>query len=297
VVKRLLVVLAVAAVAVVVACGTESQQAAVQEKAVEVARDPLADCVQPDEIDRNGDVDCSGQDLSNIDLSGIKLVNSDAGASREIDLSEAVLVGANLSGAYLRGTNLSGANLSGANLSAANLSRANLSGANLSGATLAAPSTGSSTNLEYADLTGANLEGVHFHRTLLSGANLSGVDLRGTTGISQYYADRARSDKYTRWPAGISAPKPTEGIVPSRNSRLVLIGGGYTEDCRVRAFAEAGVKYSCRIVDSFPDPDIAGRLAICKANYGDCGPIKVRDRYFNFTWVYNHLENYRTLYP
>ncbi|MEL7408657.1 MAG: pentapeptide repeat-containing protein, partial [Cyanobacteria bacterium J06558_2] len=76
-----------------------------------------------------------------------------------MDLSYAVLTGANLSNARLTGVNLAGSDLRNANLRKVDLSNVNLTGANLAGADLSrANLTGA--NLADADLSGANLYGV-----------------------------------------------------------------------------------------------------------------------------------------
>lgn len=97
-----------------------------------------------------------------------------------VDLSGAVLSGAdlnavNLSGAELFRTNLSGANLLRANLIGANLTEANLFRANLSAADL------TEAYLVRANLSGAHLYVANFVRTNLSGADLSGANLSKST--------------------------------------------------------------------------------------------------------------------
>ena len=105
----------------------------------------------------------------------------------DVDLSGALLNGANLSyadlhgalqsGANLRYVNLHGANLSKANLSEANLLYADLHDANLRYADLSEANL-SEANLLYADLCEADLSGAD-----LSGANLHGANLNKTCGI------------------------------------------------------------------------------------------------------------------
>ena len=72
-----------------------------------------------------------------------------------LDLSNAILVGANGTGADLSNANLNKADLSGANLSGANLSGANLNGVDLTGA-----------NLTGATTTGANFNMVTWSNTI-----------------------------------------------------------------------------------------------------------------------------------
>ena len=90
-----------------------------------------------------------------------------------VNLSKAILSGADLSRANLSEAALYGANLSGANLYGANLSRADLSGADFSVAALYG------ADFSKANLSGANLSGANLYRANLSGADLSGANLSG----------------------------------------------------------------------------------------------------------------------
>ena len=116
-------------------------------------------------------------------------------SARGIDLTCALLSGANLEVADLRGANLTKANLSRAILSFADLScaitfEANLTGADLRGA-----------NLDHAILTGANLTDVNLRNATVRGAVFTGVDL---TGADLFGADLTESwfDNATIWPQG-----------------------------------------------------------------------------------------------
>ena len=91
----------------------------------------------------------------------------------DVDMSGALLSGANLSYADLHGALLSGANLRYVNLHGANLSKANLSEANLLYADL------HDANLRYADLSEANLSEANLLYADLCEADLSGADLSG----------------------------------------------------------------------------------------------------------------------
>jgi uncharacterized protein YjbI with pentapeptide repeats len=84
---------------------------------------------------------CSGDDLTGIDLHGFDLSYA--------DFSGATLTNANLNGATLTNANLTGATLTNANLNGATLTDANLTNANLTGADLR-------TTIDGAQLTGAN---------------------------------------------------------------------------------------------------------------------------------------------
>ena len=90
----------------------------------------------------------------------------------DVDLSGALLNGANLRYVNLHGANLSYANLNEADLTEANLCYANLHYADLRYAYL------SYVDLRYADLCEANLSGANLRE-----ANLSGADLSKAHGI------------------------------------------------------------------------------------------------------------------
>ncbi|TRU02617.1 pentapeptide repeat-containing protein [Microcystis aeruginosa] len=90
---------------------------------------------------------------------------------QQVDLSGAILRGADLRGAFLSEANLKGADLRRAFLSEANLSGADLSEANLSGADLRG------AILSGAILWGANLKGAGLSLAFLRGAILSGANL------------------------------------------------------------------------------------------------------------------------
>jgi len=124
-----------------------------------------------------------------IDASGPnnpKLLNDPRRANLySVDLTGAILTGANLRGAILTCTNLTGVDLQGATLTGANLQGATLTGTNLRGATLAGANL-SGADLFGADLTGANLMGVDLTGakmidTLVSKAKLAGVNLKCAT--------------------------------------------------------------------------------------------------------------------
>jgi hypothetical protein len=88
-----------------------------------------------------------------------------------INLTAAVLAGADLTSADLTGAGLFAADLTGARLSGANLSGADLSGADLTDARLI------NARLVGADLTGARLRGALIIQVDLDGAGLGGADL------------------------------------------------------------------------------------------------------------------------
>jgi TIR domain/Pentapeptide repeats (8 copies) len=94
-----------------------------------------------------------------------------------LDLTMAILSGANLSGATLSGATLSEANLFRANLTKASLFRANLSGATLREAAL------SEANLIMTNLTKANLIMTNLTKANFFRANL-GVTVFGATDLS-----------------------------------------------------------------------------------------------------------------
>jgi uncharacterized protein YjbI with pentapeptide repeats len=130
---------------------------------------------------------CSGEDLGGQDLSEINLTG--------IDLSHA-----NLSNADLRNTNLNGADLLDARLDSADLTDANLTEARLRGAYLnGADLTNAnltnadlrSTNLCNTDLSDANLYSAHLYNSNLCGADLFRANLQYAT---LYGADLAYTD-------------------------------------------------------------------------------------------------------
>jgi uncharacterized protein YjbI with pentapeptide repeats len=117
------------------------------------------------------------QMLSNL---GPLIINLPKADLRGIDLSYAVLRGANLKGAKLRLATLIHADLRNADLSEADLSDATMKYAKLNHANLYA------TNLERADLQEAELKKTHLHEANLANAYLLNVDL--------YEADLSRAD-------------------------------------------------------------------------------------------------------
>ena len=125
--------------------------------------------------------DLSGEDLTNVNLTGIQTGSLGQLPTNAhlplgytgLDINNEKWIvgpGVNLTGANLTGADLSGVNLIGANLTDVNLTGANLTGANLTG-----------VNLTGANLTGADLSGVNLIGANLTGANLTGVTLTGVT--------------------------------------------------------------------------------------------------------------------
>jgi uncharacterized protein YjbI with pentapeptide repeats len=120
-------------------------------------------------------------DLSNIDMNGLILPNSDLreatlSGSRldgavldESWLSFADLHGAEMVGSGLRATHFLGADMRNTDLRFANLSRSDLSFANLSGSDL------SKANLSFADLSRANLSGTTLSPDALTSDYLNGT--------------------------------------------------------------------------------------------------------------------------
>ena len=108
----------------------------------------------------------------------------------DVDMSGALLSGANLSYADLHGALLSGANLRYADLSEADLTVADLCYADLHGALL------SGANLRYADLSYANLRETNLRYANLSEANLHVADLHGAflSGANLRYANLHNAD-------------------------------------------------------------------------------------------------------
>lgn len=143
----------------------------------------------------SGVLDFSGVNLSEANLSGIKLSGANLSQANLsiVNLSGANLCEANLSHAQmnvarLRGANLVGANLNHASLNVANLIRVDLSRAHLRGASLVRAElirTDLSradlfeANLTSADLREATLRQANLRRANLSEANLKGCSLTG----------------------------------------------------------------------------------------------------------------------
>ncbi|WP_138505171.1 pentapeptide repeat-containing protein [Nostoc sp. PA-18-2419] len=106
------------------------------------------------------------------DLSGADLT--------QLNLSGAVLRGANLSGATLSQVNLTNADLTGANLEGAILNSANLSGASLTGANLKSASL-EKADLSYAGFMSTNLEAANLKDAKLLYTNFRAANYRLTT--------------------------------------------------------------------------------------------------------------------
>jgi serine/threonine-protein kinase len=118
---------------------------------------------------RSGKKDFSEQDLSNLNLEGIKLPKF---IFRYSKLQGATLLSANLSQTNFYGANLVNANLKEAKLIQAyfaktNLQNADLKGANLTGADL------TNANLQDADLCGANLRNAKLNQKQLQSAKVN----------------------------------------------------------------------------------------------------------------------------
>jgi hypothetical protein len=110
---------------------------------------------------------------------------------RQLDLTDAILCGADLSGSNLSGTDFSGADLFGARLRTANLRGVNLRGADLSRADL------SEANLYRADLSRAVLSGADLRGADLSWANLSKAQLAAAKSLEG--ATMPDGTKYEDW--------------------------------------------------------------------------------------------------
>lgn len=175
---------------------------------------------------------CSGCDLSNKAMNGVRLNNADLSRSNfnNSNLSGGSLDGTDLSGAYFRGALLirvkgdsvnwpnavlEDATLTEARISNSKLTEANLSRANLSRAVF------SDTNFQGAQFTNANLTGTHFQNgqfqtarfdgaifidAKLDGADFSGADMSTVQGLKQSQLDVACGDEKTRLPVGLSLP-------------------------------------------------------------------------------------------
>lgn len=154
---------------------------------------------------RDGDrgLDLSGAVLVGADVTNGSLVNANLSNA---DLSESRLDGTDMSGADMRGARLVNANLSHAKLENALLTNANLNHvdlryAQLNGARL------EGADLRKAQLVGAVLRGANLASALLDDANLvdadfSGADLRLASGLTFDVFAVAKRDSNTKMTAG-----------------------------------------------------------------------------------------------
>jgi uncharacterized protein YjbI with pentapeptide repeats len=116
--------------------------------------------------------------------------------SREPNLTEANLLGADLDRPNLAKAELPRADLSGTNLSGTNLTEADLSGANLAG---------------------ADLSGVDLSEAILVGAILTGADL-STASLTQEELEPAIGEENTRLPPDLNPPAPW-GVKPDEQAK------------------------------------------------------------------------------
>lgn len=123
-----------------------------------VSRDEIINSLK---TDRN----LAGADMSNLDLSGIKLM------------------GLSLKGADLHNSNLSKATLAGADLSHVNLANAHLEDARIAGANM------ESANLRGAHMNAAKIVGVNLHEADLTGADISQSRLVGVNVAAADFSD------------------------------------------------------------------------------------------------------------
>ncbi|MEP3653680.1 MAG: pentapeptide repeat-containing protein [Litorimonas sp.] len=175
---------------------------------------------------------CSGCDLSNKAMNGVRLNNANLSSSNfnNSNLSGGSLDGSNLSGAHFRGAlmyrvsgagvnmpnavledatlteaRLSGAKLANANLSRANLSRAVFSNSDFKGAQF------DNANLTEAHFQNGQFQNADFGGAILLDANLDDADFSGANmstvqGLKQVQLDVACGDEKTRLPVGLSLP-------------------------------------------------------------------------------------------
>jgi len=175
---------------------------------------------------------CSGCDLSNKAMNGVRLNSA--------DLSESNFNNSNLSGGSLDGSNLSDANFRGAlmfrvtgdsvtmprailedaTLTEANLSNAKFAEANLERADLSrgifSKADFAGAKLDNANLTEAEFESGKFLNaefgnailidTKFDKADFSGANMSGVQGLQQAQLDVACGDEKTRLPVGLSLP-------------------------------------------------------------------------------------------
>jgi uncharacterized protein YjbI with pentapeptide repeats len=149
----------------------------------------------------------AGADMSELDLSGIKLM------------------GLNMKGADLHGSNLTQATLAGADMSEVNLTNAHLDKARIAGASLRA------ANLRGATLNEAQVAGVDMQDADLTGADLSqsklmGVGVRGAD-FSKVKTTDARAA--VNWAdAKVQPAELPEPLTPPRWLPFLFLGVGIT---------------------------------------------------------------------
>jgi uncharacterized protein YjbI with pentapeptide repeats len=134
---------------------------------------------------------------------------------RRINLSSAVVPGANFGEGNLQGAVLAEARLERAFLFGAHLDGAFFIEADLQGATLINAHLQGATFIG-ADLQGANLRGAHLQGAIFDGAGLEGAELRGAHlegadlafvhGLLQSQLDDATVDEDTKLPEGLHPP-------------------------------------------------------------------------------------------
>lgn len=175
---------------------------------------------------------CSGCDLSNKAMNGIRLNNADLSRSNfnNSNLSGGSLDGSNLSGAHFRGAlmyrvkgvdvNMPNAVLENATLTEAEMSNVRLADADLSRSNLSRAIV-SHSDFKGAQFDNANLTGAHFQsgqfqnaqfgsailiNTQLHDSNFSGANMSAVQGLKQAQLDVACGDEKTRLPVGLSLP-------------------------------------------------------------------------------------------
>ena len=142
-----------------------------------------------------------------LDLSDAVLKGADL---QQAHLAGAILKSADLNGANLEDVNLNGATLEGAILEAAQLALADLTGANLESACLKAAYLGCAV-LVHADLNFADLTKAHLH-----GANLSRANLRNCKGLTRAQLSHADS--------GLDTPPDLTHVVDSKTGEPLVWG-------------------------------------------------------------------------
>ena len=149
----------------------------------------------------------AGADMSELDLSGIKLVG--------LNMKGADLHGSNLSHAILAGADMSEVNLTNAHLDKARIAGTSLRAANLRGATLIA------AQVAGVDLQDANLAGADLSQSRLMGVGVKGAD------FSEVKTTDARAA--VNWAeAKVQPAELPEPLSPPRWLPLLILGVGIT---------------------------------------------------------------------
>jgi hypothetical protein len=200
-------------------------------------------------INGNDEIDFSGVDLSNMNLSGANLISvrmSEANLAN-VDLSKAILTFGKLQFANLTGANLSEADLLGTDFSFAKMAGTNLKSANLRQSFLAF------ADMRGTDLSGAFLIGAMLVHTNLRGANLTDCSIYGVSVWGADLENATQSNLMIKGPIGpaftvddievaqfiyiLLNNKRIRNIIDTITTKVVLILGRFTPERKAVLYA------------------------------------------------------------